>query len=116
MPRERAAKAMLVAYMAWLFYVALGPPPQGPEIPHLDKLMHAFSWGLLAAFSVAAWPQRLRLAVVLAGVHGGLTELLQGTMVAGRHAEWLDWLADLLGAALVVAAISWARRRRSAAA
>ena len=76
---------MLVAYMAWLFYVALGPPPQGPEIPHLDKLMHAFSWGLLAAFCVAAWPHRLRLAVVLAGVHGGLTELLQGTMVAGDH-------------------------------
>jgi VanZ family protein len=49
-------------------------------------------------------------------MHGGLTELLQGAMVAGRHADWLDWLADLIGAAVLVALISWARRRRSAAA
>ena len=116
MPREHAAKAVLVAYMAWLFYVALGPPPQGPDIPHLDKLMHALSWGLMAAICLAAWPKRLRLAVLLPGIHGGLTEILQGTMISGRSAEWLDWFADLCGAALLVGCVSWARRRRSAAA
>ena len=116
MPRERAALAVLIAYMAWLFYVALGPPPQGPDIPYLDKLMHVLCWGLMAAICLVAWPNRGRLAVLLPSVHGGLTELLQGTMVVGRSAEWLDWLADIIGAALLVVCVSWARRRRSAAA
>ena len=116
MPRERVAQVALVAYMLWLLSVALGPAPQGPDIPYVDKVMHALSWGLMAALCLGAWPERWRLALLVPGLHGGLTEVLQGTVVSGRSAEWLDWLADLLGAALVVGFVSWARRRRSAAA
>jgi VanZ family protein len=108
------ARLALLVYMAWLLYAALGAPPQGPEIPHLDKLMHAGAWGLMAAIAVLAWPERLWLAFCLALGHGALTEILQGTVVSGRSAEWLDLLADGCGAALVVWIAS--RRRRSSSA
>jgi VanZ family protein len=105
---DHGARIALLLYMAWLFYAALGPAPQGPEIPHLDKLMHACAWGLMAGIAVFAWPGRLRLAFGLALAHGALTEVLQGTVVSGRSAEWLDLLADGCGAALAV----WIASRR----
>ena len=116
MRREWFARLLLVGFMAWVFYAALGPAPSGPEIPHLDKLMHALCWGFMAALSLVAWPGNWRLALSISGVHGGLTEVMQGTLVQGRRAEWLDWAADLLGAAIVVAIATRARRRRVSAA
>lgn len=116
MRRERVAQILLVGFMAWVFYAALGPAPEGPEIPHLDKLMHALCWGFMAALCLVAYPGKWRTALGVSAAHGGLTEVMQGTLVQGRSAEWLDWAADLLGAVIVVASVSWARRRQESAA
>ena len=116
MRRELIAKGLLITYMVVLLYLALGPAPSGPEIPHLDKLMHALSWGLMALLCLGAWPDHYLRAVFVSGLHGGATEVMQGTLVQGRTADWFDWLADLLGALLAIGLVSWARRRARSAA
>jgi VanZ family protein len=111
MPREPIWRIAVVVYMTWIFYAALGPPPSGPEIPHLDKLMHALSWGFMAFLCAQAWPELRLLHWLLPAAHGALTEVLQGLMVQGRHAEWLDFIADLVGIACGCALVAYARRR-----
>ena len=111
MRRELIAQGLLIGYMLVLLYLALSPAPSGPEIPHFDKLMHTLSWGLMALLCLGAWPDHYLRAVLVSAVHGGATEVMQGTLVRGRTADWFDWLADLLGALIVVGLFSWARRR-----
>ena len=114
--RDRIARALLLTYMLLIVYLALGPAPSGPHVPHLDKLMHAGSWGLMALLCLGVWPDGYLKAVVICGAHGGATELMQGTLVQGRTADWFDWFADLIGALIAVGAVSWARRRGRATA
>jgi len=96
------ARILTVAYTVYLTMAALGPAPTGPEIPHLDKIMHALAWGGLAFLAAIGWPQALRGPLLLAAAHGALIEVLQGTVVQGRSAELADFLADLLGAVLAI--------------
>jgi len=75
----------------------------GPQIPHLDKLIHFSVYGLLATlicrlghgWRAAAW------ALMLASAFGATDEWHQ-SFVPGRSSEVADWLADTLGAAVAV--------------
>jgi VanZ family protein len=77
-------------------------PPR--DLPHLrisDKLQH-----LIAYLALALWfggllaPRRyLQLALALLALGGGI-EIAQGLMGLGREADWYDFYADALGAAL----------------
>ena len=108
-----AARGLTVAYGIYLTVIALGPAPTGPEIPHLDKIMHAIAWGGLAFVAALGWPRSLRGPLLLAAGHGALIEVLQGTVVQGRSAEFADFLADLFGAVMVVFLFSRVRARRA---
>lgn len=109
------------AVLGLVTLLTLLPPsaglPQGPRIPHLDKIVHACAWGLLAALTWwALIPTRSRqraapLALAFAVAYGVVIEALQ-LLVPGRSADPLDLLADAAGAILGVAAISlWTSRR-----
>lgn len=77
------------------------------ELLNLDKPVHAVLFGIqtwllgVALSGATRWgkPWR-RPALTAAGislVYGGLTELLQGTMMLGRTADPFDLLADGVG-------------------
>ena len=71
-----------------------------------DKAQHLLSFFLLASIGVAAWGRRhvLLLCFVLA-LTGGMIELLQATPLIGRDAEFLDWVADVVGIGIVLIAV-----------
>jgi len=81
---------------------------------YTDKLVHAGLHGVLA--TLLWWTGALRalslgrvwsvvqalLVVLLCAAYGGLIEMLQAMFTTTRGAEWLDALANTLGAALAV--------------
>lgn len=82
------------------------------------RVQHAVAYGLLAALCLAATRGRgglvgALLAVAAVAVVGALDEATQP--VFGRQGNLLDWLTDLGGACLAVAAWLAIRWRRSAA-
>lgn len=93
--------------------------PAGWEIPHLDKLVHAGGYFVLAGLTYAVWisqrantVKRLALWLALFSLHAALDELTQG-LVPDRTPDPLDWLADTAGAAIALAlgAISTCSRK-----
>ncbi len=82
-------------------YLSLRPVPTvAPAVPHLDKLIHAGGYAVLAAFAACLFsgPARFR---ALAGVWllGAAIELAQGLLPTGRLMEAADLLANSLGIA-----------------
>lgn len=82
---------------------------ENPHIPSdirlSDKAMHALMYALLALSLAAAlfrnrhaaWRTAL-LSILGTTLYGALLELLQATCTRTRSGEWLDVLADLIGA------------------
>ncbi|WP_437734443.1 VanZ family protein [Sorangium sp. So ce1335] len=97
----RRAPAVLCTAAIFYFGCANIGLPRVPEVP-VDKLTHFAAFlGLewlfeLALFGVAAAARR-RAAVAMSAGAGGLLELAQAALPY-RTAEWLDLVADTLGA------------------
>jgi VanZ family protein len=100
------------AYVGVIFYTGLIRLAKLPEVGFIptDKLLHALAFGclalLLARAARALLPRRhprtrLVFAVLGASLFGALLEVCQ-SFVPYRSAEFLDWLADTLGAACAV--------------
>ncbi|MCC8072429.1 MAG: VanZ family protein [Bacteroidales bacterium] len=96
-------------------YLTLMPDPLPdadlPLFPGVDKVVHFLMFGGLAVIMCFDYGRRrghchsikLSLGVTLlmaliSSVAGGVVEVLQGIMGLGRSADWLDLLADTLGA------------------
>lgn len=96
--------AWIILLCYWLILVSLThmPPRMIPLAGISDKFMHILAyWGLTLFIYTALWatfPRRsiaiFVIAVVL--IHGALDEWTQS--MVGRSAEFLDWVADLIGA------------------
>ena len=92
----------------WLFLPALAvvawgeltphPPQIADEVFGWDKGVHFTAYFGLALLASLAWGLRRSVLLVLVGVIalGGVLEILQS--FTGRDAEWLDELANSLGA------------------
>ena len=96
-----------------ILYLAVIPLPEGPEIPWLDKAVHAvqylaLAWLLARAIRSGGLWERPYLALVwmYATSYGVLIEVLQ-VMLPWRSADFLDAAANALGAAAGV----WLGRR-----
>lgn len=122
-PRRRPTRALWLA-AGWLMvaavvWVSLTPtPPRGPDLPASDKLLHALTYFILAAWFGVLYPATRRLLAVgaaLIALGAGL-ELAQG-LGGIREPSWLDALANTLGAATgVLLARCTAARRGTASA
>jgi len=109
------------AWAAAIFALSHSPTlPKGPEIPGLDKIMHAgvyaiLAWLLFRALAAGRGPIRIQawpLAVVLAFLYGVSDEVHQA-FIPGRSCDTFDALADLFGGVLAWGAhISLFRRAR----
>lgn len=87
------------SYLGAIVYFTLtSAPPQGPDIPNLDKWEHLLAYGLLMGwFGQLAAERRLRAGLALGFMAlGGVLELLQG-LGGVRQAEWADAAANALG-------------------
>lgn len=109
------ARAAFVAALILVLVLTLSPSGAYTTAVN-DKLAHFGAFLLLCALGVVGWGRRGLLALGLGlPVFGGLIEILQGLPWVQRDPSVLDWLADIAGAAAILALvwlIDWLRSVR----
>lgn len=110
--QRRIWQATFLLAVAWTVWVSLMPVTSLPPVHVWDKLAHAVNYALLAVLMLSAQRRLPPWAVVLVIVaFGGLIELAQHA-TGYRNGEWLDMLANLIGACSgAVAWWLWCRSR-----
>jgi hypothetical protein len=98
-----------MALAAWLLIAPdVGPPP---AIPFQDKIFHAVAFACLTGPAVLVLPKRyLWFWIAHMIALGGGIELVQARMGEGRSGDVLDFLADVAGILIALAAGRWLRR------
>ena len=112
----------MILVMGTIFFLSQQPGDSLdlPDIPDLDKFLHASVYGVLAATTLFAIkpnirranPVRVGLSVILFCILYGISDELHQAFVPGRMPDILDLLADATGAVLVVAAWLWSTGER----
>lgn len=105
-------------YAGLIFFLSAQPHPEThlPFVTHFsDKVLHTVEYAVLGALCYRAlrgsgngsWSrQAIPAAILLASLYGISDEVHQA-FVPFRDSNWLDWLADTVGAALGVTAMHW---------
>ncbi len=117
-----ARLATCLVIVCWCALFAATHVPQKPDMVvgyGLDKVFHCGGFAVLSLLCCWAIASRRKLSPAIAfgivaalACYAALDELLQ-TPIPGRHADLLDWLADVAGAiggALIFALILAIRR------
>lgn len=107
--------AVIVIALVWIG--SLWPSVNVPvmRFAHADKLQHFFAYAVIAFLLCRGWPRLgnhwLWLIAVLCG---GAAEIGQAVFTTARHPDWLDMLANALGAVggVLVARLTTARASR----
>jgi VanZ family protein len=104
------------AWAGLLVFLSSRPSLPAPQLSHFDKVAHFVAYAVLGtalahAVSRSGWP--LVVAVVL-GLAFGASDELHQSLVPGRDASFLDWVADAAG--VTVAVLVYARWRHHRAA
>lgn len=100
-----------IALMALIFYLSSRPAPEflsTDKIDFEDKLAHVLAYWVLAALCLRGilWNGKVSLRTALAGaallsaLYGASDEIHQ-SFVPERSSEFLDWAADVIGAAML---------------
>ena len=77
--------------------------PAAPAPISNDKVQHIAAFAVLAALASLAYPQARKLTIFLAlAVLGGAIELIQGTKLIGRDADFVDWYSDMAAVGVVL--------------
>lgn len=108
-------RMLCIAYLIFLTALLLTSDPMrligAGEVENAPLLLrvlityaHLLSFAVLAVLALAArWPAPRWALVVLLVVYSGATEIAQ-SFLPPRTAEWLDWLQNLGGTAIGIAA------------
>ncbi len=100
-------------YAGLIFYLSAQPHPEEhvPFVTHFsDKVLHAIEYAVFGALCYRAfsgtghdvWRQQaIPAAILLASLYGVSDEVHQA-FVPFRDANWLDWVADTVGAVIGV--------------
>lgn len=110
---SRPIRLGLYALAAAILLVLCVLPSQDlPDTGAGDRFEHTAAWFVLTITGYLLAPQR-RLAIpAFALAYGVLIEVLQGSVVTGRHGDVGDFLADALGVGLAVLVFLAARKFR----
>jgi uncharacterized membrane protein YadS len=102
--------------------LTLLPAPAVPRLGilgryHIDKLVHAFLFGVFFLLLFRAFPKQagayvqrrkaLLLSMLIAVIYGALTEVMQEVTGGGRSGDPLDFMADVAGVFLATALLHW---------
>lgn len=97
---RKPLRLFLPVYLTFITWVSLLPSNGEQTIPHLDKLLHAGVYGLLALVISLAWSHVSKLKIWLGCLaYGGVMEIAQGTLTASRTPSIFDFTANAVGAA-----------------
>lgn len=113
--------ALLAAWMGCLLWSSLASHlPTVPRIFAWDKLLHFFAYAILMFFSgnffKLLFKKRLKgwiTGFIFTVGFGLLMEIGQQTLSTSRHADWKDFVANSLGAGLILAIALLAKEKRS---
>ena len=100
-------------YAGLIFYLSAQSHPEEhvPFVTHFsDKVLHAIEYAVLGALCYRAlcgsgqtvWRQQAIPAAILLASLYGLSDEVHQAFVPFRDANWLDWVADTVGAAIGV--------------
>ncbi len=81
-------------------YLSLKPGIVKEQLfPHLDKIIHGFSYALLAVFAACIFEQKNAKLVALLWLVllSGSIELAQGYLTSTRSMEFADFIANCVG-------------------
>ena len=104
------AYANTAIVLALVLYLTLVPKPLPDDTPHLfagaDKVVHGLMfWAVATAWMFDAYRRhhllnlsRIFIITATSIAFGGAIEVAQYLMAMGRGAEWVDFLADIIGA------------------
>ncbi|MDC9728849.1 MAG: VanZ family protein, partial [Methyloprofundus sp.] len=105
---------LFCAFIYWLSAQSSLPTPL--KFPHQDKVMHLGAYFILTFFVVRAFrhlclshPLLLISSLIFSSLYGASDEWHQ-SFVTGRSSDVTDWLADTLGAVLLLGAFQLLRR------
>ena len=116
-PLERLTRNSIPGILCGIVILILTGLP-GSYLPHvkpvvgIDKVVHALMYATFAFLCIWGYRKQfvsnglqyqkkaLLLALVISIAYGGLTEIIQETLVPGRIGDWFDFLADSLGTCL----------------
>lgn len=106
----------VLAYVGLIFALSSWQhPPSGPEIAHLDKIVHTIEYAglgvvLFRAAELRLGGGRLLATAVLLGLLVAIGDEVYQRTIPGRQATPADAAADLLGVTLGIALMQWRRR------
>ena len=120
----RIRVALLVLYVAMIFFVSSRPYLQspGPNFKLKDKVAHVAEYsvlGILLFWGIGFTASRSKgltflFLVAVGAAVGGLDEIFQSA-IPGRRTDVFDWVADAVGVALGAGLLVFtARRNRTA--
>jgi VanZ family protein len=97
---------------AFAFVMALLPqPPHLPGDPS-DKVQHIVAFAVLAVLAAFGYRRARAVPIAVAlSAFGAIIELAQLTPALNRDGEVLDWIADTVSAAILLAAARLLQRR-----
>jgi VanZ family protein len=127
----KRSKILILAAAGWTLFIpllSLLPPSffkaagSMGRVPGMDKLIHAFLYGVQTILLIAAWRTRNRpvgraflMNVALAsGAYGLLMEVLQRVLTDCREFSWGDVAANLAGTFAAAALMSRVFKKRPA--
>ncbi len=110
---SRTARGLFWAAWTFSLVMALLPhPPHFPGEPN-DKIRHIAAFATLALLGSWAYPATRLLKLLLLSLFGAFIEVVQAIPVLHRDSDVVDWLADTVAAAVVLALVGWRRSRES---
>lgn len=101
-----AAACVSAGMLLAILYGSLTDSPPGPEIPHLDKLLHFLTYAVLAAWHGVLLPKRRPWILAGCCLWGLAMECLQA-LTGYREASVADMIMNALG---VLAGLYFAHR------
>ena len=123
MKREWLRVVPVFLVMGVIFFLSSQPGDtlDLPDVPDIDKLLHALAYGTLAATALFAVAPKFRLRrpllasvmIVLFCVAYGISDEFHQSFVPGRTPSCWDLAADSVGAILVVSGWWLIRKQRS---
>lgn len=121
---------LTVIVSVMILYLTLVPEPVPDDISFgfqgIDKVVHGIMFAALAGAIVVDWHRRevsssrnlgttAVIASVISSLAGGAIELLQREMALGRGCEFIDFVADAIGACIGasvgVIIVRWLRKQ-----